>query len=385
MTEEFLPFAKPSLNQAALDEVMTCLKSGWLATGPRVKLFEEMLSRYFNDAKVLALTSATAGLHLALLGLDLKPSDEVITTPLTFVATLNTIAINGAKPVLVDIDPANYNIAVDQIEAAITPRTRAIMPVHFAGVPVDLDPLYDLAKKHQLRVIEDAAHAIGTEYKGRRIGSFGDTQVFSFHPNKVITTGEGGCVSTRDESLAKAIAIQRFHGIDRDAFNRFSKGGSQHYDVIAPGFKYNMMDLQAALGIHQLDALEEIIEKRTLLANRYYAILRDWPEFTLPTAPIFSHRSTWYLFAPLLNEKEAHINRDDFIQAMKEQNIGIGLHYPAAHLYSYYQEKFGYRAGDFPNAESVGSRIMSLPLFPDMSLADQDRVIGKMATVLRRK
>jgi dTDP-4-amino-4,6-dideoxygalactose transaminase len=384
MTETFLPFAKPSLNQAALDEIMACLKSGWLTTGPRVKQFEEALSHYLSTKQVLALSTATAGLHLALLGIGLKAGDEVITTPLTFVATLNTIAINAAKPVLVDINPKTYNMDVDNIEAAITPRTRAIVPVHFAGVPVDLDPLYALAEKHGLRVIEDAAHAIGTEYKGRRIGSFGDTQVFSFHANKVMTSGEGGCVSTRDETLAKHITVQRFHGIDREAWNRFSKNGSQHYDVIAPGFKYNMMDLQAALGIHQLEALENIIEKRAMLAQRYYEKLNNWPELTLPTAPTFSHRSSWYIFAPLINENAAGIDRDGFIQGMKEHNIGIGLHYTAAHLYTYYQKQFGYRLGDFPKAESVGSRIVSLPLFPDMTLEDQDRVITKIAAVFRR-
>lgn len=384
MNETFLPFAKPSLNQAALDEVMDCLKSGWLTTGPRVKQFEEMLCDYLKAPHVLALTSATAGLQLALLALGLKPGDEVITTPLTFVATLNTIAINGAKPVLVDIDLDNYNIAIDQIEAAITPRTRAIMPVHFAGLPVDLDPLYALAEKHHLRVIEDAAHAIGTEYKGRRIGSFGDTQVFSFHPNKVITTGEGGCVSTRDANLAKQITVQRFHGIDREAWNRASKEGNEQYDVIAPGFKYNMMDLQAALGIHQLAALEDIIEKRTLLAMRYYDTFKDWPELTLPKVPTFAHRHCWYIFTPLINPEIAGIDRDDFIAAMKKQNIGVGLHYQAAHLYTYYQKEFGYRLGDFPKAESVGSRIVSLPLFPDMTLQDQDRVIEKMAIILKK-
>lgn len=385
MTESFLPFAKPSLNQAAIDEVMDCLKSGWLATGPRVKQFEQMLSEYLRAPYALALTSATAGLHLALLGLGLKPGDEVITTPLTFVATLNTIVISGAKPTLVDIDPKTYNIDIQQIERAITPQTRAIIPVHFAGLPVDLDPLYTIAEKHQLRVIEDAAHAIGSEYKGKRIGSFGDTQVFSFHPNKVITTGEGGCVSTRDEQLAKQITIQRFHGIDREAWNRFSKGGSQHYDVIAPGFKYNMMDLQAALGIHQLQALENIIEKRTLLAKRYYEALSDWPELVFPETPEFSHRHSWYICAALICPEKASISRDEFINAMKEHNIGIGLHYEAAHLYTYYQQKYGYQQGDFPHAELVGSQIVSLPLFSDMTLNDQNRVIDKMALVLKRK
>ena len=210
--EAFLPFSRPSISQAAIDEVVACLKSGWITTGPRVKQFEEDLKAYVGAPYVLALTSATAGLHLALVALDLKPGDEVITTPMTFAATLNTIVLAGGKPVLVDVEPRTYNMDVAKIETAVTKRTRAIMPVHFAGLPVDLDPLYAIAKKHNLRVIEDAAHAIGTEYKGKRIGSFGDIQVFSFHPNKNMTTGEGGCVVTRDEKLASDVALLRFHG-----------------------------------------------------------------------------------------------------------------------------------------------------------------------------
>jgi dTDP-4-amino-4,6-dideoxygalactose transaminase len=203
MTDEFLPFARPTISRAAIDEVVACLESGWITTGPRVKKFEEELRRYFNAPHALALSSATAGLHLALAALELKPGDEVITTPMTFAATLNTIVLTGGRPVLVDVEPDTYNMDVTRVAKVITQRTRAIMPVHFAGLPVDLDPLYELANKHGLRVIEDAAHAIGTEYKGRRIGAFGDTQVFSFHPNKNITTGEGGCVVTRDGALAE--------------------------------------------------------------------------------------------------------------------------------------------------------------------------------------
>ena len=231
MTEEFLPFSRPTISQAAIDEVAACLASGWITTGPRVKRFEDDLKTYLGAPHVLALSSATAGLHLALVALDLKPGDEVITTPLTFAATLNTIVLAGGKPVLVDDEPGTFNMDVTRLAAAITTHTRAIVPVHFAGLPVDLDPLYALAEQHGLHVIEDAAHAIGTEYKGRRIGSFGDTQVFSFHPNKNMTTGEGGCVSTRDEHMAEQIALLRFHGMDREAWNRFGKTGNQHYET----------------------------------------------------------------------------------------------------------------------------------------------------------
>jgi dTDP-4-amino-4,6-dideoxygalactose transaminase len=382
--KEFLPFSRPTIDQAAIDEVVSCLKSGWITTGPRVKKFEEDLKAYLSAPYVLALSSATAGLHVALAALELKPGDEVITTPMTFAATLNTIVLTGGKPVLVDVDEHTYNMDVGQVERAITKRTRAIMPVHFAGLPVDLDPLYAIAEKHGLRVIEDAAHAIGTEYKGQRIGSFGDTQVFSFHPNKNMTTGEGGCVTTRDAKLAEAIALLRFHGMDREAWNRFGKSGSQHYEIIAPGYKYNMMDIQAALGIHQLPALEGFIEQRTALALRYQKRLAGWPQWSLPASPSYKHRHAWHLYTPLINPEAAGMDRDAFMQGMKERNIGTGLHYRAAHLYPYYVEHFGFRRGDFPHAETVSDRIVSLPLFPTMTEAEQDAVIDTMADLFER-
>jgi dTDP-4-amino-4,6-dideoxygalactose transaminase len=385
MTDEFLPFSRPSISREAIAEVVACLESGWITTGPRVKRFEDELKRYFGAPHALALSSATAGLHLALLALELQPGDEVITTPMTFAATLNTIVLAGGRPVLVDVEPETYNMDVAKLAGAITPRTRAIVPVHFAGLPVDLDPLYALASKHGLRVIEDAAHAIGTEYKGRRLGSFGDTQVFSFHPNKNMTTGEGGCVVTRDDRLAEKIALRRFHGMDREAWNRFGKTGSPHYEIVLPGFKYNMMDLQAALGLHQLPALEGFIQRRTELALRYQKLLADWPQWTRPAAPTYAHRHAWHLYAPLINPEAAGMDRDTFMAGMKEHNIGTGLHYRAAHLYPYYRERFGFKPGDFPNAESIGNRIVSLPLFPGLRDADQDRVIAAMADLFRRR
>lgn len=378
MNNEFLPFSKPSISQEAINEVVECLSSGWITTGPRVAQFTENLQEYFAAPFVLPLLSATAGLHLSLLALDLKPGDEVITTPLTFAATLNTIVLSGGTPVLVDIDPHTYNMDLDQIEDAITSKTRVILPVHFAGLPLDLDALYHIAAKYHLRVVEDAAHAIGTEYKNKRIGSFGDTQVFSFHPNKNMTTGEGGCVVTRDPLLAKKISLLRFHGIDRDAFNRLENKGSHDYEIVLPGFKYNMMDIQAALGLHQLNDLEGFLLRREELARRYLEALVDWPQWKLPEIPAFSHRHAWHLFTPLIHEHAANMSRDEFMKKMKEQNIGTGLHYRAVHLYPYYREKFGFKMGDFPFAENVGEHIVSLPLFPGMSDAEHDRVLDVM-------
>lgn len=380
MTTTFLPFSRPSINDAAIAEVVECLKSGWITTGPRVQQFEQALQEYLKAPHVAAVTSATAAMHLALIALDLQPGDEVITTPLTFIATLNVIVQAGGNPVLVDIDHT-YNIDVTKLAQAITPRTRAIIPVHFTGLPVDLDPLYALAKQHNLRVLEDAAQAIGTAYKGKLLGSFGDMQTFSFHPNKNMTTGEGGCITSGDEALMQKIRALRFHGIDRSAWDRYGKKGDQAYNVIAPGFKYNMMDIQAAIGLHQLPELEGFIAKRTALAKRYLSLLADWPEITLPQLPTYEHRHSWHLFCVLINPKVANVTRDEFIQQMKALDIGTGLHYNAAHLYQFYQEQFGFKVGDFPVAEAICSRIVSLPLFPDLTEAEQDRVVDAMREV----
>lgn len=378
MSETFLPFSKPSISQDAIDDVVACLKSGWITTGPRVAEFTAGLERYFGAPHVLPLASATAGLHLTLLALQLEPGDEVITTPLTFAATLNTIVLAGGKPVLVDIDPQTLNLDLNQLADAINTRTRVIIPVHFAGLPVDLDPLYELANRHGIRVIEDAAHAMGTEYKQKRIGSFGDIQVFSFHPNKNMTTGEGGCIVTRDQALAEQIARLRFHGIDRQAWNRYSKHGNQDYEIVLPGFKYNMMDIQAAIGVHQLKELDGFIARRNELADRYQEALSDWPQWTLPARPSYDHLHSWHIYTPLINEDITRMHRNEFMQQMQEKNIGTGLHYRAVHLYPYYRQAFGFQLGDFPHAEDVCERIVSLPLFPSMTDAEHDKVLDVM-------
>ncbi|MES2217313.1 MAG: DegT/DnrJ/EryC1/StrS aminotransferase family protein [Pseudomonadota bacterium] len=383
MSDEYLPFSRPTISRGAIEDVVTCLESGWITTGPRVAQFTEALKDYLSAPYVLPLSSATAGLHLTLLALDLQPGDEVITTPMTFAATLNTIVLSGGKPVLVDIDPATYNLDLNQLEDAITEKTRVIMPVHFAGLPLNLDQLYDIAQRHGLRVVEDAAHAIGAEFNGQRIGAVGDTQVFSFHPTKNMTTGEGGCISTRDEQLAKKIGLLRFHGIDREAWNRYGKGGQQDYEIVMPGFKYNMMDIQAAIGLHQLRELDGFIERRAELANRYQEALADWPQWELPVAPDYAHKHSWHIYTPLLNEAVAGMDRDEFMTAMKERNIGTGLHYRAVHLYPYYRDCFGFQEGDFPHAEAVAERIISLPLFPAMTDAEHDRVLDVMYEIFK--
>jgi dTDP-4-amino-4,6-dideoxygalactose transaminase len=375
---EFLPFAKPSISEEAIADVVATLRSGWITTGPRVAQFEEALRTYCQAPHALTVTSATTGLYLTLNALGFDQGDEVITTPMTFAGTLNVIQLNHLKPVLVDVEPGTYNMDVSQIAAKITPRTKAIMPVHFAGLPVDLDPLYELAKKHNLRVIEDAAHAIGAEYKCRKIGSFGDIQVFSFHPNKNMTTGEGGCITTRDDALAKKLTLLRFHGMDREAWNRFGKTGNQHYEIIYPGHKANMMDTQAALGIHQLAQLDSFIDRRTEIVNRYKAGLKDCSGLTLPSPPPYPHHHAWHLFAPLVN----HFDRDEVMQSLKERNVGTGLHYRCVHLYPFYRETYGWKEGDFPHAESIGNRIFSLPLFPALTNDQQDLIIEILHEIL---
>lgn len=379
--QPFLPFSRPCLGPEAIAEVVACLDSGWITTGPRVARFEGDLRAYLPAPSVQCVSSATAGLHLALASLELRPGDEVITTPLTFVASLNSIVHAGLRPVLADIDPATLNLDLERVAAAIGPRTRAIMPVHFAGLPLDLEPLYELARSRGLRVVEDAAHAIGAACRGRRIGAGGDIQVFSFHPNKNMTTGEGGAIATGDAELARRIGVLRFHGIDREAFNRFAKGGSQDYDVVAPGWKFNMLDMQAALGLHQLQALDGFIARRAALARRYRAAFQGWPQFRMQAEPDYPHLHAWHLFTIVLDPARAGIDRAGFMAAMKARNIGTGLHYQAAHLFTFYRDLLGTAPGDFPHAEAAGANIVSLPLFPQMTEAEQDRVIAAMAAI----
>ncbi len=382
--KQFLPFSKPCLSQQAIDEVVDSLQSGWLTTGPKVKQFEQDLAAYCQAPYALALSSATAGLQLALQALDVGPGDEVITTPMTFAATLNVIEHVGASVRLVDVLPGSYNMDVSAVESAITSRTKGIMPVHFAGGPVDLDPLYALAKQYGLRIIEDAAHAIGASYKGQRIGSFGDIQVFSFHPNKNMTTGEGGCVTTSDEVVAQRIKQLRFHGFDQDAaWRRFAKGGSQHVQTVVPGYKFNMMDIQAALGLHQLPMLDDLIAKRHALVANYQSQLADVAALHLPKAPEYSHHHAWHLFAPTINCAYTNITRDTLMQRLKDYNIGTGLHYTAMHLHPYYQAAYGFKKGDFPEAERIGDHVLSLPLFPDLTQHQQQSVIDALKTILQ--
>ena len=386
MTEShnsFLPFTRPYLSEDAIQEVVDTLRSGWITTGPRVKKFEEDLAQYVQAPSVSCVSSATAGLHLALASLNLQPGDEVITTSFTFIATHNTIVQAGGTPVPIDVNRETYNIDCDLVEKAITPKTKAIVPVHFGGAPVDLDRIYALAKHHDIRIIEDAAHAIGTEYKGKKIGSFGDTQVFSFHPNKNMTTGEGGAISTYHTNTQEFVKLARFHGINREAWNRFSKDGSQLYDVTMAGYKYNMTDISAVLGIQQLVKLEMFNKKRTIIAEEYLDKFSDIDEIVPLSYPAsISIKHSWHLFVVRLNV-ESDMTRDMFMYKLKEKNIGTGIHFLPVHQQKYYAETLSSKNIILPNTEWNGDRILSLPLFPDMVDHDIDDVVEAIKDILK--
>jgi len=384
MRSTFLPFSRPNISPEEIQAVVETLQSGWITTGPRTERFAAAFADYVGGRYAVPVSSATAGLHVALLALGVGPGDEVVTTPMTFVATLNTIVHCGATPVLADVDAATLQIRAERIEERLTKRTKAIVPVHFAGQPSDLDPIVELAASRGIAVLEDAAHAVGTEYKGRRIGSFATTSVFSFHPNKNMTTGEGGMVVTDDRGVFERASLLKFHGMDREAWKRFAKEGSPRYDVEAPGFKYNMMDIQAALGLGQLARLEGFIAERARLAARYEAALSGLRGLILPQRTPYPSRHAWHLYTPLVDTDRLSIDRDGFMAELKKRNIGTGLHYTAAHEFSYYAGRFGWRAEDYPEAHYVSERIVSLPLFPGLTDADQDDAIEAVREVVER-
>jgi dTDP-4-amino-4,6-dideoxygalactose transaminase len=370
--KKMLPFTRPAIDEETIQSVVEVLRSGWLASGPKVAALEAALSSYLGGRPVRTQTSATAGLEMALQACKIGAGDEVITPALSFVATANVIVRVGAHPVFVDVGLDSRNIDLDQVEAAITPRTRAIMPVHFAGLPVDMDRLYAMANKHKLRVIEDAAHAIGSAYRGRRIGSFGDLVCFSFHPNKNITTIEGGAISGGSPEEIKTLELQRWHGQ--------VKSGADGFDTLIAGGKSNLSDVAAAVGLGQLRHLEQFNARRRELVARYFDLWSDSSPVRLPDRGDGGH--SWHVFTPLLPLDEMRITRPQFIEAMREQGIGVGVHYPAIHLFSAYRA-LGYREGQFPNAERIGRQTVTLPLFPAMEMSDVDRVVEAVTQIVR--
>ena len=343
-----------------------------------------MFADYVGGPHATALSSATAGLHLALIAHGIKAGDEVITTAMTFAATVNVITLVGATPVLVDIDRGTLQLKIDDVAKKITKKTKAVLPVHFAGQPVDLDPLFQLAKQHKLVVIEDAAHAAGTEYKGKKIGSFDSTSVFSFHPNKNMTTGEGGMVVSTNEKIVDKVTLLKFHGMDKNAWKRFDKAGSPRYDITEAGYKYNMMDIQAAMGLHQLPKLFAFITKRTARAEAYHKAFANLDGLFLPKAVPYAHTHAWHLYTPLIDIDALTIDRDAFMQQLKERNIGSGLHYSAVHEFSVNADKYGWKPMDFPEAHFVSERILSLPLFPDMVNQDHADTVEAVIDICKK-
>ena len=382
MRDTFLIFGSPRIEQEEIDEVVDSLRSGWLSTGPKVARFEGMFREYIGCRHALAVNSCTAGLHLAMLASGVGPGDEVITTPMTFAATANAILHVGATPVFVDCDRTTMNLDPSRIEEKLTDRTRAILPVHLAGRPCDMEGIMEIARRHDLLVIEDAAHAIETVYRGEKVGTIGDLTAFSFYVTKNVVTGEGGMVATQNDEWAEKIQIHALHGMSKGAWRRFSDEGYRHYLILYPGFKYNMMDLQAAIGIHQLPRVEEYLRIRERIWARYDEAFADLPVFIpAPSEPDTRHAR--HLYTLLLDVDRLTITRDEFQQRLYERNIGTGIHYLSLHLHPYYRDRFGYMPEDFPNAWFISERTISLPLSAKLTEEDVEDVIEAATETIR--
>jgi Predicted pyridoxal phosphate-dependent enzyme apparently involved in regulation of cell wall biogenesis len=375
MRADYLVFGAPKFHQEAIDEVVDSLRSGWIGTGPKVARFEDMMREYTGADYAVAVNSCTAALHLSLLAAGVGSGHDVITTPMTFCATANSIIHTGARPVFVDCERDTQLIDPTLIEAAITPRTRAIVPVHLAGRVCDMDAIGDIARRHNLVVIEDAAHAIEGRYRGRKVGAISDMTCFSFYVTKNVSTGEGGMITTSDGDLASRMKTQALHGMSRDAWKRFSDSGYKHYEVVSPGFKYNMMDMQAALGLHQLDHVEIWLERRNEIWQRYSDALKDLP-MGLPAAEEGCTRHARHLYTVTVDTEVAGVDRDTFMNRMHARKIGTGVHYIGVHLHPWYRDNFALDPGDFPNATWLSERTVSLPLSPHLSDEDVDDVIA---------
>jgi dTDP-4-amino-4,6-dideoxygalactose transaminase len=381
MRNSFLVFGQPLIEEAEMKEVLDSMTKGWLGTGPKVAKFEADFSAYKGVAHGAALNSCTAALHLSLLALDLKPGDEVITTPMTFCATVNTIIHAGAKPKLADINPATMNIDPGEIRKKMTPKVKAIVPVHFAGRSCDMDAIMDVAHEHRVAVIEDCAHAIETEYKGRKAGTFGEFGCFSFYSTKNVVTGEGGLVLAQRREAIDRIKVLGLHGMSKDAWKRFSDQGFKHYQVVEAGFKYNMMDLQAAIGIHQLSRVERYWRRREEIWHRYQEAFSSLP-LGLPAAVESNTRHAYHLYTVLVDEGQAGIDRDQFLDAMTRSKIGVGVHYRSIPEHPYYQQTFGWRPEDYPHAFRVGQQTVSLPISAKLTDDDVEDVISAVHEII---
>ncbi len=383
MRSEFLPFSRPSITEEDIAAVGEVLRSGWITTGPKATEFERRFCDYVGCPGGVALSSATAGMHLALTALGIGPGDEVITPSMTWISIVNLTVLAGATPVFVDVDRDTLMVSPNAIEACLTVRTRLIVPVHFAGAPVDIEPIRQIASIRGIPLVQDAAHALGTHYQGNHVGRRG-TSIFSFHPIKNITTGEGGMFCSDDQNLLHRVRRLKFHGLESDAYDRHTQGRSPQAQVVEPGYKYNMTDISAVLGLRQLARVDEFNQKRTELAMRYRELLSGINELLLLCDPPYNFKHSWHLFIVRLDTEKAGISRDEFMYELKQRNIGTGLHFRAVHLQKYYLESMGTHRGMLPNTEWNSDRICSLPLFPEMTFDDIDDVVNAIKEILRR-
>ncbi len=384
MNAPFLPFALPDIGDEEIAEVVDTLKSGWVTTGPKAKRFETDFAAFLGDPALqcIAVNSATAGLHLALEGLGIGPGDEVITTTHTFTATAEVVRYLGADVKLVDIDPRTLNIAPARVEAAITPRTKAIIPVHYGGLAADMPAILDIARRHRLKVVEDAAHALPTTAGGRLVGTLAsDATVFSFYANKTMTTGEGGMLVTRDAALAQRARVMRLHGMSRDAFDRFTATvPSWYYEIVAPGFKYNLTDIAAAMGLHQLKKVRAFQQRRAAIAERFNAAFADLPLITAPTPPA-GELHAWHLYALRLADGVA-VSRDRFIERLYDRGVGCSVHYIPLHLHPYWRDRYALTPAMFPHSQHAFEHLLSLPIYTRMTDADVERVVDAVRASL---
>ena len=380
--DEFIVFGAPDIKKPEIDEVIDCMKKGWIGTGPKVAKFEQDFAKYKGIPYSAAVNSCTAALHLSLLAAGIGAGDEVITTSMTFCATVNSIIHTGATPVLADVIPRTMNIDPDQIKKRITERTKAILPVHFAGRSCDMDPIMEIAERFNLKIIEDCAHAIETEYKGKKAGTFGDFGCFSFYVTKNVVTGEGGMVITHDEEAISRIKVLALHGMSKDAWKRFSDEGYKQYQVVEAGYKYNMMDIQAAMGIHQLKRVEENWIRRREIWERYQEAFANLPvDIPAPFEP--GTRHGLHLYTLLVDKDNVGISRDQFLDAMMRESIGTGVHYVSIPEHPYYRTTYGWDPDDFPNAKKIGRETVSIPLSSKLTDDEVDKIITTITGILK--
>ncbi len=378
----FLPFGAPDIGKDEINEVIKCLKSGWLGSGPKVKEFEKLFCEYKDVRNSLAVNSCTAAIFLALKCLEIGPGDEVITTSMTFCSTVNSIIHTGAKPVLVDIIENTSNIDPIKIKDKITSKTKAIIPVHFSGLMCEMDEIMSLAKRHNLYVIEDCAHAIESTYKNKKAGTFGDFGCFSFYATKNLVTGEGGMLISNNDKYIDKCRKLALHGMSLDAWKRYGAAGYKHYSIDDAGYKFNMMDLQASIGLHQLNKIDKNWIKRKKIWDRYQQELKDLP-IKLPYNNFKEKKHAYHLFTIQIDRKKAGISRDEFLERMKEYNIGCGVHYRSIPDHEFYKNEFGFNASDYPIAKVNGDRTVSLPLSPKLTISNINYIVDVIKSLFR--